>query len=660
MIRIKPWILITGVASIVLILMTGSLGTSDDLVRADGLVGLLTIAVTIIGFEVQRRRGAIDGQQTGPLTITQPIVLLAGIFVLLIVCVRQYIQFSLPTLVEASASINPDARTRYAIVQNYCYVWGWVLILWGVRPQGDVREWWATYKREVLPIIGLMIVGAAMRLVWLNDYPNILNGDEGLIGWWARNMFIETGPLAYTLTAMDGVGTFYLTLLSGLIDAFGSEAWVVRFMPALAGVSSIGAIYLLGRQLYGQRIGFLSALLLTFAHTHIHFSRQVAVSYIYAAIFLPIVLWGVWQLVATRKAWPAAIAAFMLAMHANFYVDAWAWAVLCVLILVSWLIVDRTTVLPALPAIGLFIGLAVLGLLPQLVWAVVLPKEFFSRLITDGSFVSGWVYREAALNDISVPVYVLYLYRMALEAIFTSPFIDFYHANVPILDAITAALFLIGTAIVHNHIHTRRSMLVLGWFWGGITALAVYTIPISSYHYRLFVIVPVLMLQAAIGLSWLWDRLIEVLPKRVVHVIVAGIVAAILVINSEVYVNRLALICRYGVDTQTQRAGAAARFLSEKPVRDTTVIIVGQRNDVHAGTWKSFEYLNETLQFSNHLPEEPFDFASVRGSEVYLLYIPERFLEREYVEQGLEPIGDYETITMCGELFGYLTHVRVP
>jgi hypothetical protein len=660
MLQVNRWRIATGLASLMIILMVAPLGVTDAMAIFDGLIILLTIAFTIVGVEVQQRGGGRFDRLFTRLSVPEPIVVLAGVAVLLVVSIRQYIQIASPDLVEATASINPDARSRYAIVQNYSYVWGWLLILWGVRPQIDLRAWWIRHKREVLPIIGLMTAGAAMRLIWLDDYPNILNGDDGLIGWWARTMYTEAGSLSYTLTAMDGVGTFYLTLLRGLIRTFGSEAWVVRFMPALAGISSIGAFYLLGRTLYGQRIGFLSALLLTFAHTHIHFSRQVAVSYIYAAIFLPVVLWGIWRLVATRKAWPAAVAAFMLTMHANFYVDAWAWAVLCGLILLSWLIVERQTVIPALPSIGLFVGLALLGFMPQLIWAAVLPEEFFSRLTTDGSFVSGWVYREAALNDTSVVLFVVYLYQMAFEAILTSPFIDFYHANVPILDVITAVLFFIGMAIVHNRIHTRRSMLVLGWFWGGMTALAVYTQPISSYHYRLFVIVPVLMLLAAIGLSWIWDKLLNVVPRRYALGSVAVVLGAIIAINSEVYVNRLALVCRYGVDPQTQRAGAAARFLAEKPVRDTEVIIVGQLNDVHAGTWKSFEYLNESIQFSNAWPDEQYDFVPFRGRDVYLLYIPERFPEREYIEQGLAPIGDYETITMCGELYGYLTHVRVP
>ncbi len=248
---------------------------------------------------------------------------------------------------------------------------------------------------------------------------------------------------------------------------------------------------------------------------------------------------------------------------------------------------------------------------------------------------------------------------MAFAAIFTTPFIDFYHANVPILDFVSAVLFGIGTVIVHFKIRTRRGMLVLGWFWGGITALAVFTLPISSYHYRLFVIVPVLVLQIAIGLEWIWGRLERRVPTRVALAMICVVVGIIAPINTEIYVNRMALLCRYGVDVQTQRAGAAACFLKEHNIRDTEVIIVGQYNDMHAGTWKSFEYLNESLRFSNSFPEDEYDFRPFKGKDIYLLYIPERFFERPVIEAGLKELGEYETITMCGEIFGYMTHVRV-
>ena len=636
-------------------------GVADTMAKYDVFLMAIAIGMSVVGILPTFRRGDFSNLHWfSSLEISSVPSLIAGCLVLVGVFVRQWVQMSSPIEIDLAMVANVSSRIRYAVVLNISYLCGWVLILWAVRPQIAYQEWWQTHRREVLPVMVLMGIAAVMRLVWLNEYPNIINGDEGLIGWWARTMFAETGPLAFTLTAMDGVGTFYLTILRGLISLFGSEVWVLRIMPALAGTASIGSIYLLARQVYGVRVGLLSAVLLTFAHTHIHFSRQIAVSYIYAAFFLPIVLWALWQMVATRRAWPAVLAGFLLTMHANFYVDAWAWAVLTVLILAAWSIVDRATIVHAAPAIGLFVGTAVLGFGPQLVWAAVLPQEFFSRLTSDGSFVSGWIYQEAVNNNVSVVQFVLYLYQVAFEAILTSPFIDFYHADVPILDMFSALLFGIGVVIVHRHIRTRRSLLILGWFWGGMTALAVFTLPVSTYHYRLFVIVPVLMVFCAIGLDWLWSLVARRVPQRVAMVLVSVLVVTIGIINVHVYVTRLALDCRYGGDHQTQRAGAAARFLKEQNIHDAEVVIVGQLNDLHAGTWKSFEYLNETLHFSNAYPDASYDFTPLRGQDVYILYIPERVNEMPTIEANVRQIKEYEPIMMCGQLYGYLTHVRVP
>ncbi len=376
--------------SIILIAVLGACGWQDTMAIYDFALVASTILVTIGTLIRLRLHGELQvSSRIATLEIQSMRVVLAGCVILVSVAGRQWVQLAVPQSVEAAYVLNETSRIRYAIIANAVYLWGWMLVLWAVRPRLDVRQWWGIHRTEALLVSSLMVVATAMRIVWLNDYPNIINGDEGLIGWWARTMFSESGPLAYTLTAMDGVGTFYLTLLRGLIAIFGSEVWVLRILPALAGSASIGSIYLLARQLYGKRIGMLSAVLLMFAHTHIHFSRQTAVSYIYAAFFLPILLWALWQLVATRRAWPAVVAAFMLSMHANFYVDAWAWAVLTVLILISWLIVECRTVVAASAAIGVYAGTALLGLGPQLIWSVVLPDDFFRGCRQMGRFCLG-------------------------------------------------------------------------------------------------------------------------------------------------------------------------------------------------------------------------------------------------------------------------------
>ncbi|MFM2032167.1 MAG: hypothetical protein RLZZ297_932, partial [Chloroflexota bacterium] len=445
-----------------------------------------------------------------------------------------------------------------------------------------------------------------------------------------------------------------------LIWLFGSEEWVLRTLPALAGTVSVVSLSVFVRALYGPRVALFAAVLLVFTHTHIHFSRQLAVSYIYAAVFVPILLWGLWRMVETRRAWPAVVAAAAVSFHANFYVDAWAWAVLTLLVGGAWLVVHRSAMRNAVSVWGIYLGAALLGLGPQLVWAAFRPSGFFSRLEVDGSFVSGYVYREAEALQMSVIGYVLYLYQQALQAIYLNPFIDFYHADVPMLEQVSVGLALIGAVIVHNKVHTPRGILLLGWFWGGVTALAVFTLPISTYHYRLFVIVPMLMIFCALGLDAVYRLVVRFGSTRSAAGVAAVVLVVVAALNVDIYVNRLALDCRYGGDHMTQRAGAAARFLHEKDVKDAPVVIVGQENDMHAGTWKSFEYLNPTVTFLNRFPDsEPLVYADP-GDDVYFLYIPERFLEAEKIEAGYQRVGDYETITMCGELFGYLTHTQAP
>jgi hypothetical protein len=178
------------------------------------------------------------------------------------------------------------------------------------------------------------------------------------------------------------------------------------------------------------------------------------------------------------------------------------------------------------------LGLMVLGLAPMMLWGIYHPADFFARLSTDGSVVTGWVAREAASKGISSAQQILEMYQYALSTFIILPFGDFYHANVPTLDVVSAGLFLIGLVIVHNRVHTRRMLLLLGWFWGGVSALAVFTIPFSTYHYRLLVVLPVVYICVALALEWGASLLARVLPRIGVNVCVIVILMGIIVAES--------------------------------------------------------------------------------------------------------------------------------
>jgi uncharacterized membrane protein len=500
------------------------------------------------------------------------------------------------------------------------------------------------------------VIAAILRWYQLGDIPNIINGDEGLIGMWAVQLLTQYGTLGHVFVNMDGVGTNYLLIMKGVISVFGRTEFSVRLIPALFGLLAVFTNYLFARSLFGVRVGMITAIMLATAHVALHFSRTVAVSYTYATTLVPLLLWGMWMLVQTRRTWPMVVAALALSLHANLYVDAWAWSVLVVILIVAWAIVDFRTLQPLVGQVAQMLGLMLLGLLPMLIWGIYFPGDFFARLSTDGSFVSGWLVREAEARNIGAFWIIIELYQYAFSTFLNTPFEDFYHASVPILDRLSAIFFLIGLVIIHNRMHTWRMLMVLGWFWGGMTALAVFTIPVSTYPYRLLVILPVVILIAAIAIDWV----VEFMRMPRISLGVIGVVVAVIVfLNVDIYWVKFAPTCKYGGDTKTEQAGTLARFLSDNARSSSTVVVLGSAPDgFYFGPWRSLEYLNPTLAFRNVEDTPQLEEAEI--GDVWYVAIPERYEElTQYAVQypQAEPIMP---IQQCDTTLLYAVKIPQP
>lgn len=580
--------------------------------------------------------------------IRRPHLFIAGVGLLILVVIRHALQVNVLFDDYALYDNVTEYLFRYAHTVVVTWFVGWMYVVLSVFPQLDIRHILQTYRLEIISLGILVSVASILRLYQLGLVPNILNGDEGLIGWWAASIFILEGPLSFVFGAIDGVGTTYLYFKSMIFRYFGQNAMTVRLLPALAGIGSVITNYWFARQLFGTRVALITAVMIVFAHTHIHFSRQVAVSYIYATVFMPVYLWGIWQVVATRRTWPAVVTAFALMLHVNFYLDAWAWAVFLVILVIAWAIVDRSAIRDAARPLAFMFGLIVLGLSPMIIWASNFQGEFVSRMSTDGSITTGWLAREAELYDVS-QLYIIYtLYEAAILAFFTKPFNDFYHAGVPILDTISAAIFLIGALVVHWQMRHRKMLLLLGWFWGGVTALAVLTVPISTYHYRLFAIVPVVYLIIAyaydLGLRWI-DKQIGVKAGRIILLIMLLMFA---INNLHIYQTRFVQVCLYGGDLRTMQAGVVSNYLYELDDPEAVVLIYGNLDEFHYGPWRTMDFMAPRMQFVNATIDTDSRQYLLKDRSVYVVVVPELyFLTKTLSEQ-------YNTTTVvnlmhCGE-----------
>ena len=228
----------------------------------DSAVWLSVLLVSLVALLIPRVRLA---WRTTVADDTQ--LAIVGALVLTIVFVRQWVQLAhLDDEITEAFYNNDTSLFRYATTQLVLWVCGWSYLLVATIPAWSLPTLARQYWRECGIITALIVAAGVLRLVDLGIVPHIINGDEGLIGTWASQVMTQIGTLGLVFANMDGVGTNYLYVMSGLFQLFGQNALTVRLLPALFGVLAVGTNYLFTRALFGQRTATIMAVLLTFAH----------------------------------------------------------------------------------------------------------------------------------------------------------------------------------------------------------------------------------------------------------------------------------------------------------------------------------------------------------------------------------------------------------
>ncbi len=130
-----------------------------------------------------------------------------------------------------------------------------------------------------LPLIIVLLLGGFLRLYHLSSLPISLFGDEIDVGYHAWSLFT---------TGRDYLGNFLPTYIHSLsewraplmmylaapfVGLLSPSAFSVRLPAALMGILNLYLIYLLGKKLFGNKIGLISATILALTPWHIHYSR---------------------------------------------------------------------------------------------------------------------------------------------------------------------------------------------------------------------------------------------------------------------------------------------------------------------------------------------------------------------------------------------------
>src|ERR1043165_10076706 len=114
--------------------------------------------------------------------------------------------------------------------------------------------------RDWLPLLVILTAGAFLRFYRIGGLPPGLYRDEGYYGLDALNVL--RGHPAVFFAANNGREGLFIYLLAASITLLGRTPEALRIVSALTGTLTIVAIYAVGRNLFSQRIGLLSAAIL--------------------------------------------------------------------------------------------------------------------------------------------------------------------------------------------------------------------------------------------------------------------------------------------------------------------------------------------------------------------------------------------------------------
>lgn len=459
------------------------------------------------------------------------------------------------------------------------------------------RAWLRAQRLELLAIACITLVAAVLRLYRLGLLPRVIDGDAGLIGLTA--LTTPELPLANPFVLWENFGSLYLQGVKLCIDLFGRTALALRLLPAISGILSVPAVFLLGRRMFGPRVGLCAAGLLAVSHLHLHFSRVAPVGYIHATFLVPIELYFFLSGLEDRSAWRLALGGLVLGLHFTIYLTVQVIVAFLLLYLPIAFWLCRPLVRGAARQVPVFWLGALVTAAPILGYAARQPEEFFNRLNASGTFQSGWLEQTMSITGKSAPQLLWERVEHALLSLNHYRAYDFYGASYPVLDYAVAILFLLGVGYALVRTRDHRYLLLNGYFWSVTIALAVFATPPSADSYRLLAAMPAVALLAAVGLERLIQGVALDAPERRAAraALVGGLAVLVAALNLQAYFVDFLSNCRQGLDTQTRFAHYLGTYLAGLEYGTQAYLL---SDDIYRyGTHSSTDYLSGRFPATN-------------------------------------------------------------
>jgi len=441
-------------------------------------------------------------------------------------------------------------------------------------------RWLRGNRVELAALAALLLAALAVRAFDLEHIPANLGGDEGVQGMAALEFL---GP---PLGNPFSTGWFAVPTMSFLwyglgMRLFGESVAGLRAFSALVGTFTVLTTFLLARDLWGRRVGWLAAVALTFSHFHLHFSR-LGSNQIMDGLFVTLALWLLARGLRPERACPDehgrraeglrsrralyfALSGAVVGLGWYGYFGARLVGIVVALYL-AWRLVAEYRFLARYggPLLLLLIA-ALIVAAPLLLHFAQHPDKMTSRLQQVSIFASGWLEREQEITGRSAASLLLEQFWKSISAFnYTLDPTFWYRPSIPLLDFVSGALFVLGMVWLTAKYRWPANGLLLVWFWSALIIGWVLTEnPPSSM--RMTGVAPALSILVALGLDWLM-RLTSCAARftpQVSRLACCAALAVIAILNLHYYFAVYAPTRVYGNPT-AEIATELARYLERQ------------------------------------------------------------------------------------------------
>lgn len=519
---------------------------------------------------------------------------------------------------------------------------------WARARLATLSAWVQAHRVELGLLAVITLVGAAARLYALGAVPDVVSGDEGRIG--SLGLSTLRGEIVSPFITTSGHSTLYLFLEGWSLGVWGTHsAFGLRFIHALAGALTVIVAYLLGRQLFDARVGLVAAALVAVSHFHIHFSRVIVAGGIMDALLAGLAVFFFWRGLQRHSTLAFVLSGLIVSLHLYIYMGGR----LVILFLLAYVVV-LYVVKPQLARANtgnflVFLGGFLVLAPPMAWWAGAHPEEIMARVNRVGIYQSGWMAQEMLRTGKGELEILAEQLRQAMLVFTYYPAHGFYWSEWPMLDHLTAVPFVLGLLYALWKTFDSRFLLLNAWFWSAVIAGNVLLESPALGAYRILVVIPVVMVFAALAIVKLMDlaRQGMSLNPRIPLAAAGVFLALVAARNLNYYFNDWGRGCRYE-DGATRLASKMGAYLGTLNPQDNVAYLLTAPVLPSSGIHPSWAFLSEEMTIADigaPITTRP-EFVDVTKGAVFLIP-PQRENERG-VLRSYFPEGEGSEFTDCG------------